>query len=367
MSLHVIHVITTIDLGGAEKQLLTLATCQKRNGLVVEIVFLKDEPKLLEQFLESGILVDTEFSKLSFFGQIRRLRAKRNFDGVVFHSHLPRAELLCALSLKKRAFIVSRHNTEHFFTAGPKLFSKLLSRFVLRRAFALISISRAVYAFLRETSELGPQTRNEIIPYGIDTSPNRPFEKGVLSSDHIKLGTVSRLVRQKNIPLLLHSMQKLIADRSCEWCLQIVGVGPLLEELKSFASKLGIQGSIVWLGQTPKIEAFYRTLDIFVLTSDYEGFGLVLLEAMDAGVPVIARNISAIPEVLGADHPGLINSDDPSEFAERISKLVMSQELRLDFLRYQSKQLSRFSIERVEIAHSALYQELFAGQKVRSF
>jgi hypothetical protein len=45
----------------------------------------------------------------------------------------------------------------------------------------------------------------------------------------------------------------------------------------------------------------------------------------------------------------------------------MSQELRLDFLRYQSKQLSRFSIERVEIAHSALYQELFAEQKVRSF
>lgn len=102
MSLHVIHVITTIDLGGAEKQLLTLATCQKRNGLVVEIIFLKDEPKLLEQFLGSGILVDTEFSKTSFFNQIRRLRAKRSLDSVVFHAHLPRAELLCALSLKKK-------------------------------------------------------------------------------------------------------------------------------------------------------------------------------------------------------------------------------------------------------------------------
>jgi glycosyltransferase involved in cell wall biosynthesis len=161
-------------------------------------------------------------------------------------------------------------------------------------------------------------------------------------------------------------MQKLTADKSFKWSLQIVGAGPLLEELKSLASNLGIQGSIAWLGQTSKIEAFYRTLDIFVLTSDYEGFGLVLLEAMDAGVPVIARNISAIPEVLGSDHPGLINSDDPSEFAARVAKLVLSQELRLDFLRYQSKQLSHFSIERAEIAHRALYKELLADQKERS-
>lgn len=367
MSMHVIHIITTIDLGGAEKQLLTLATCQKRNGLNVEIIFLKDEPKLLEQFLEGEILVDTEFSKLSFFDQIRKLRAKKDLDGVVFHAHLPKAELLCALSLKNSSFIVSRHNAENFYPAGPKLLSKLLSRFVLRRAFALISISQAVSAFLRATSELGAQVRNEIIPYGIEISQIKPFEKGVLNSNYIKLGTVSRLVHQKNIPLLLNAMQKLTADRSYKWSLQIIGVGPLLEELQSLSSKLGIQDSVVWLGQTTKIEDFYKTLDVFVLTSDYEGFGLVLLEAMNAGVPVIARDISAIPEVLGTDHPGLVNSDNPIEFAERISKLAMSTELSLNFLKYQSRQLNRFSIERAEVAHRALYKELLAEQEMRSF
>jgi glycosyltransferase involved in cell wall biosynthesis len=367
MSLHVIHVITTIDLGGAEKQLLTLATCQKLSGSKVEIIFLKDEPRLLKQFMEGGILVDTEFSKLSFFGQMRKLRAKKDLDGVVFHAHLPRAELLCALSLKNGSFIVSRHNAENFFPMGPKLFSKLLSRFVLKRAFALISISQAVSTFLRATSELGAQARNEIIPYGIETSQIRQSERGVLNSNCIKLGTVSRLVHQKNIPLLLKAMQKLTADRSYEWSLQIVGVGPLLEELQSLSCKLGIQDSVDWLGQMPKIEDFYKNLDVFVLTSDYEGFGLVLLEAMSAGIPVIARNISAIPEVLGSDHPGLINSDNPSEFAVRISKLAMSKELCLNFLKHQSRQLSHFSIERAEITHRALYKELLAEQEMRSF
>ena len=317
--------------------------------------------------MEGGILVDTEFSKLSFFDQIRKLRAKKDLDGVVFHAHLPKAELLCALSLKNSSFIVSRHNAENFYPAGPKLLSKLLSRFVLRRAFALISISQAVSAFLRATSELGAQVRNEIIPYGIEISQIMPFEKGVLNSNYIKLGTVSRLVHQKNIPLLLNAMQKLTADRSYKWSLQIIGVGPLLEELQSLSSKLGIQDSVVWLGQTTKIEDFYKTLDVFVLTSDYEGFGLVLLEAMNAGVPVIARDISAIPEVLGTDHPGLVNSDNPIEFAERISKLAMSTELSLNFLKYQSRQLNRFSIERAEVAHRALYKELLAEQEMRSF
>lgn len=366
MTIHVIHVITTIDLGGAEKQLLTLATRQKLSGLDVEIIFLKDEPRLREQFLAIGVMVNTEFYKCSFFHQIIKLLSMRSKDGIVFHAHLPRAELLCALSLKRNSFIVSRHNAETFFPSKSKLFSKMLSRFVLRRAFAIISISEAVLLFLRESSELGRRTRTKVIPYGIKLSRNKSLKKYMPNSDCIKLGTVSRLVKQKNIPLLLNSVQKLIVVQKYKWSLEIVGVGPLSDELQLLSSELGIQKSVVWLGQTHNIEDFYRTLDVFVLTSDYEGFGLVLLEAMNAGVPVIARNISAIPEVLGFNHPGLINSDDPGDFAARVLKLIETPESYRDYLRYQSKQLRRFSIEKTEIAHRDIYGELLTEQKMRS-
>ena len=68
--------------------------------------------------------------------------------------------------------------------------------------------------------------------------------------------------------------------------------------------------------------SFYRSLDIFVLPSDYEGFGLVVLESMSQGIPVIARRISAIPEVMGENHPGLVDSSNPLEMAKKIEEFT---------------------------------------------
>jgi glycosyltransferase involved in cell wall biosynthesis len=362
VGISVVHVITTINLGGAEKQLLTLASCQKRNGLDVKVIFLKDKPELLKDFLKAGIFVDVDFSRLNFYQQIRKLRALKFQYGAVFHAHLPRAELLCALSLRKDSFVVTRHNAEAFMPRGPKLLSRLLSRFVLDRAFASISISFAVASFLRSQSELGTFTRNEIIHYGIKATQTRPVHRELLQSSSIQIGTVSRLVQQKNIPLLLNCLRALDGYGIYNWKMQIVGVGPLHDELKNMASELGLNYSIVWLGQNPKIEEFYQGLDIFVLTSDYEGFGLVLLEAMSQGVPVIARNISAIPEVLGVDHPGLVDSNNANEFASKISILVKNKKIQQNFLDYQRIQLKKFHIEKVEVAHREIYLELLSKQ-----
>ena len=151
MKIRVIHVITTIDLGGAEKQLLTLATCQKEMGLDVEVIYLKGTPALLHDFLAAGIRVNSEFSSINLYRQVRKLRTMRPSKNQVFHAHLPRAELLCSLSLRTGSFVVTRHNTEQFFPKAPKFISMLLSRFVLRKAFCSISISKAVADFLKSS------------------------------------------------------------------------------------------------------------------------------------------------------------------------------------------------------------------------
>jgi glycosyltransferase involved in cell wall biosynthesis len=82
-------------------------------------------------------------------------------------------------------------------------------------------------------------------------------------------------------------------------------------------------------------------MDVFVLSSLYEGFGLVLLEAMDAGVPVIASNNSAIPEVLGNDFPGLARTGDVQDFLEKMSQFV-NIENRKHVLQVQNVQLGIF-------------------------
>ena len=351
----IIHIITTIELGGAEKQLLTLASCQKENGDLVEIVFLKDSPSLLNEFTDRGITVNAKFASLAFWRQVLKLRKRREDKDVVFHAHLPRAEILCALALKSKTFIVTRHNTEIFFPTAPKVVSRILSRFVLRRAFASISISKAVSEFIETAREFSKSSKNYLIYYGIPARSMKSQFDGIEVSKEIQLGTVARLVPQKNLPLLLQTTKEFSKSYTKNFTLSIVGKGPLQESLESQITHLGIQDFIIWRGTLPDLETFYKSLDVFVLLSNYEGLGLVLLEAMAYGIPVIARATSAIPEVLGENHPGLVASEDPLEIARRIWTVLSDASVRKKILENQSVKIKQFDVETNFRLHRDLY------------
>lgn len=358
MNYSILHVITTINLGGAEKQLLTLATQQSERGVSVEVIFLKDRPALLKDFLEAGIKVHPSFAEVGFFKQILMLRRRRNQKQLVIHAHLPRAELLCAISLRSKSFVITRHNSEAFLPKGPAILSILLSRFVLKRSFASISISKAVASYLKSSLEINSLKTNHVIYYGMKSTSVIQRQKLKVQTQPIKLGTVSRLVPQKNLSLLLGTLKELNVMNPLYFELVVVGTGPLQKELQSISVKLGIENALCWKGQVQDMSAFYNSLEVFVLPSNYEGFGLVLLEAMSYGIPVIARRISAIPEVMGDLHPGLVGSNDPIDFANKIRELVYDQAALDRCLEYQAKRLEEFPIERTSAEHDLLYLKL---------
>jgi glycosyltransferase involved in cell wall biosynthesis len=365
MSYSILHVITTIDLGGAEKQLLTLATCQKEKGIDVEVIFLKDKPTLLQDFLKVGVKVDSSFAGLGFLRQVLKLKQKKIQKNLVVHAHLPRAELLCALSLKQDSFVVTRHNSEAFFPKGSAKLSQLLSRFTLERAFASISISKAVANYLISSREISSLENNHVIYYGLKSTSVSQKKKIGIRSHSVQLGTVSRLVPQKNLPLLLSALKELNYVNSPSFKLAVMGTGPLEKELQSITVRLGVEKKVTWKGQSKDILAFYDSLDVFVLPSNYEGFGLVLLEAMSKGIPVVARRISAIPEVMGERHPGLVNSDKPIDLANKIREFLDNKEILDSCLKYQAVRLQEFSIDRTQLAHERLYLSLLEPRKMR--
>lgn len=363
MSLRVIHVVTTIDLGGAEKQLLMLAACQKTKGLEVEVIYLKGTPTLLNDFLDSGILVHTDFIGLNLYQQIRKLKNFRLASDVVFHAHLPRAELLCSLSLRRGDYVVTRHNAEPFFPSAPKLVSILLSRFVLSRSFASISISKAVLDYLKRSLEVSAVSKNYVIYYGVPNTSVTPAKTDLPFLENLRIGTIARHAHQKNIPLLLEALKALTEQKKFGGELFIVGAGPLTEELKLLARNLELESSVTWLAKTRNVVDFYKSLDFFILTSNYEGFGLVLLEAMQQGVPIIARKTSAIPEVLGEHHPGLVQSVNPNDYARRIIDMIEHPDLLLQCLDSQRRQLALFSINTTEISYRHLYERLTSEKR----
>ena len=322
----VLHVITTICRGGAENQLLTLIREQVGTGRKVSLIFLKDQPELLGELRQMGVEVHSEFSRLSPLSQVVRIRRFLKGKEILVHGHLPRAELVAALAKRGNVLVVTRHNAEKFFPSAPKFLSSALSRYVIGRSNAIIAISQSVSDFLHENKELPKDIKPLVIYYGYQSNSQHADLKELRESLNIPLeakviGTVARLTTQKDLPTLLHAFASLESNDKLR--LLMVGDGPLRDELKSMAIELGICDQVIWAGRTDKVFSHLSLMDIFVLTSTYEGFGLVLLEALEAHLPVIASNVSAIPEVLSPSYPGLVEPGNYRAFAEKISKFLL--------------------------------------------
>jgi len=329
--MRVFHVITTIERGGAEKQLLILVREQIALGYEVEIIYLKGKPELEPDFLESGATVNNLLVGKNFLLQIQLLKNYGKGKQGIFHAHLPRAELFTALSLKKSVYFVSRHNSESFMPGFPGLFSSFLSRYVTRHSAGVVAISQAVKDYILKSNEISKKSEVEVILYGAAKVQDNQIQSysrsqfGISDSDYV-IGTIGRLAPQKDYPTLLNAFQ--ILRTSCPNAkLIIVGGGPEEAKLKEFAYQLGLQESILWLGRVKNVEALMKVFDVFVLTSIYEGFGLVFLEAMTQDVPIVATNHSSVPEVLGPSYPLLSEVGDSQDIARKLT-LLQDEELR---------------------------------------
>lgn len=324
----VTHLITTIERGGAEKQLFTLASEQVQSGLKVEVIYLKGKPELKKEFEESGVEVNKLLVGKSFLKQISLLSKYLRKNPSPIHAHLPKSELLAAIVVSNKYFIFTRHNSEPFWPSGPRIISNLLSRFVCKRASKGISISNAVKSYLIKRGEIPNGYTIDVVYYGFqkNTSTNSASLISITNlmnnqSSNFKIGTIGRLVPQKDYPTLLNAFSNVLKSFP-DTELYVVGEGYLRKDLIELSKSLGINDKVHWLGKTEYIKEFLSKIDLFVLSSKYEGFGLVLLEAMAANKPIIAANNSAIPEVLGKTYEGLFSTRDVNALVQQIKAAI---------------------------------------------
>jgi len=350
----VFHLITTINRGGAENQLLILVNEQISQGFEVHVIYLKGEPELRADFASSGALVHSELASLSPLIQPFKFRKLIRGKNSIVHAHLPRAELVALLTFTKFKLFTTRHNAEPFFPGAPRIISNLLSRIVELRSKKIIAISSSVKDFLLLRGEIANPENIEVVHYGYRMRCDAKAARESQGGQIIKLGTISRLADQKDIPTMLRAFLEYKAESPTS-SLSILGAGPLESELKQLAKSLGLSESVNFLGRSSQIYDFLSELDAFILTSKYEGFGMVLLEAMDAGIPVIASRNSAIPEVLGDDFPGLSTTGNSKEFCQKINMLndPVYREL---ILNKQSVRLQLFGAEAMSQKISQTYE-----------
>ena len=344
----VTHLITTIERGGAEKQLLTLASEQVQSGIKVEVIFLKGKPELEKEFEESGVKVNKLLAGKNFLHQISLLSKHLRKNPSPVHAHLPKSELLASLVVRNKNLIFSRHNSEPFWPGGPRVISNLLSKFVCKRASQGIAISNAVKSYLIKRGEIPSGYILDVVYYGFqkDSSTNSAGLKSITNlmtsqSSEFKIGTIGRLVPQKDYPTLLSAFSNVLKSVP-KTELYVVGEGYLQKELIELSKSLGVNSKVHWLGKTEYINEFLSKIDLFILSSKYEGFGLVLLEAMAAKKPIIAADNSAIPEVLGNTYEGLFSTGNANALAQQIKIAISDKNFSERLVQSYLSQLSSF-------------------------
>lgn len=370
--MHILHVITTINRGGAENHLAALVSGQVASGLKVTVAYLKGDGYWANSFRDMGVRVEP--LGLRHYGEVlpvAKLRALiRTAAPDIVHAHMPPAELYTRLALlllhPAPAMVISKHNDEPFYRGVGQ---RRVGRWVSRRAARMIAISDAVNAYARKHLDM-PASRVTTVHYGIDPGPYERVSESQradvragwgIPSDAWVIGTVARLVPQKALHVLLKAYARYGALARQDSRLVLVGRGPLEDELRTLARQLGLEDKIIWAGFREDIPAVMNAFDIFALTSSYEGFGLVLLEAMAAARPVVASLVSAIPEIVQHEVTGLLcEAGDHEGFAQALLRLEqVDVRDRLGKAGHE-RALTRFTIARMTEATLSIYKECLA-------
>jgi glycosyltransferase involved in cell wall biosynthesis len=163
--------------------------------------------------------------------------------------------------------------------------------------------------------------------------------------------TIGRLAPQKNLSFLIKLIAKMNEELDCS--LSILGEGYLEGELRALVSSLKLNSKIHFLGKVSDVDEHLKRCDLFLFASKYEGFGLVLLEAMEARAKIVASDIGVIREVLGEKYLFLADPNDVEDFIVEI-KRALKQDLAYFELTY-SERLQFFNIEKCVVEHMRVY------------
>ena len=206
----------------------------------------------------------------------------------------------------------------------------LLMRAMCLRSNVAIGVSPAVGEYLRSTAKL-PERKVRVIDNAVSPAPavsddeiaKQRSKFGFARADFI-IGSVGRVVDEhKRFSDLIRAIGVMHGSGFTNAKLIIIGDGPDRDDLERLVQECGLNDHVVFAGYQGEVRRLYPLMDVFALASAHEAFGLVLAEAMMAGVPVVATRVGGIPHVLDQGNAGrLVPPFEPDAMADEISKLI---------------------------------------------
>ncbi|MGE3272007.1 MAG: glycosyltransferase [Chloroflexota bacterium] len=354
-----------LSVGGAEELILGASAALSDVGVQAGVVALTRRGPIADEIAAAGVPVHLAAGQpgprdpAAFIRLVRLLQRERPD---VVHTFLITASIYGRLAAFAAGVPLVLAAEQNVYRQKPKRHA-LFERALAAKTFRVVACCQVVGDFYQR--QVGVSAEKVAVIYNAVRFGARlqPEDRGParaalgLPPDALVLGTLGRLTEQKGQYVLLQALARLARSHP-KLVLFLAGTGPLREALEDEADQLGIADRVRFLGMRRDRDNLYAAMDVFVLSSHWEGLSLALVEAMGAGRAVVASSVGGNPEVVTDGSTGLlVPPADPEALADVVADLVANVERRSALGEAAASEArARFSIHEHVRQLAALYQ-----------
>lgn len=332
----ILHIIKSLGRGGAEVLLPETLGIHDTNKFEFHyIYFLPWKDQMVSTIEANGGVVSCMSSKnnLQILAKVNEVVGYCREHGIVLiHSHLPWSGFLArSVHFKtKIPVIYTEHNIQnryHFIT-------RKLNKLTFNYQNLALGVSRDVVESIIKS--ISPQIPVKTLLNGVNTNRFKRHEtfgldmrnKYRIPADAVVVGNIAVFRKQKNLDLWIRSFEKIAKEHDHVFGM-LVGAGPEKQVLKQLVRELGLKERLIFPGLQTDTIPYFSAMDIFMMSSDFEGLPIALLEAMSMGCAIVSTNAGGVKEVIQDKKDGLIcETGDKKCLVKSVISLIENEEYR---------------------------------------
>lgn len=329
--MNILQCIDSLRIGGAEVLAATLAAGLAAHGHRCCVCGIGQEGELACMLDRLGIrysaLIMPHGASLRLVLKLAALARRESAEVLLTHHFRQLFHAAPAAVLLRKRLVHVEHDY-YSYKKSPELLRRL--DILLRFTHRFVAVSPEIADWFRERSSIAAK-KLITIENGIDTERFRPNSSQRadmrtmydVSHDAFVVGTCARLEPIKNLGLLLDGFAGFRRSHAHHPAkLVILGDGSLRSALESRARELNIHENVLFLGSRPDVSHYLPMFDVYAITSQSEGLPLSVLEAMAAGLPVVATNVGALPALISCDTGILLSQASPDALENAFAELL---------------------------------------------
>ena len=361
-----------LNIGGLQRVVTDIALNLAPTRYAVGVLALREGGPFEKDLLEAGIPVyklPVSQGRVDYFAfwKIRQLIVKLAPDIIHTHNTQPFIEGTLAAMLAGRPVVVHTDHGRQFPDKRRYMWMEWLAS---KAVAGIISVSNDNKASLVKHEHISAD-KISVIPNGIDNKKYQPKVNGRLKRAALGLepdawpvlGWCGRMSPEKGLSVLLRSLPDVVRQYP-RVRLLLMGDGTLRKELEDQAEQEGVASHVRFLGARADVPEVLQLLDLFVLPSLREGLPLVLLEAMAAGIPIVATDVGGNHQAVTDGVTGyLVPSENPAALARAINQLLDDDTTRRRFSSEAQRRFAeQFTISRMVERYDEVYRQCLAGK-----